>query len=123
MHDIRIDPIKNRLYINLGIDGNIDIAAYVEEVEDACKYLIPGFTCLIDLNKKELVRQSDKDLLFNTADLIYAYGAGRIIHIRKNDETIDVFKKSKTSYHHFFPVEIAQNIQEAENILEGKIWS
>ena len=123
MHYIRIDAIKNRLYINLGIDERIDVADYVNELENACKYLIPGFTCLIDLNKKKMVRQSDKDLLFNTADLVYAYGAGKIIHIRKNDETMDIFKKSKTSYHNFFPVEIAQNIQEAENILESNIWS
>ncbi|MFH1990784.1 MAG: hypothetical protein ABIK98_00040 [Pseudomonadota bacterium] len=44
MHDVKINPKKNRLYITLGdLDCN-EITAYVNKIESACKDLVPGFT-------------------------------------------------------------------------------
>ena len=79
MLDVKINSIKNRLYITMGDLKSADIAAYVNKIESACSNLAPGFTCLTVLNKKGLLRQREKDLLFNTVDLIYTYGASKIV--------------------------------------------
>ena len=79
-----------------------------------------GFTCVIGLNKKGLIRQSDKDLLFNTACLVYAYGASKIVYVRKNNDKSDLFQRSLMDFQTDFTVENAKNIQEAEDILNER---
>ena len=81
---------------------------YVDQIESACKYLAPGFTCVAILNKEGLIRQKDQDLLFNTADLVYAYGAHKIVYVRKSNSQIPG------------SVENATDIQEADDILDEK---
>lgn len=120
MYDVQINPIKNRLYITLGDGIYTDIAVYVNEIESACKYMASGFTCVIGLNKKGLIRQSDKDLLFNTACLVYAYGASKIVYVRKNNDKSDLFQRSLMDFQTDFTVENAKNIQEAEDILNER---
>ena len=119
MHDVRIDPIKNRLYITIGVWNYADIAAYVNDIESACKDLVPGFTCLTVFKRNGIVRQSDRDQLFNTADLIYAYGATKIVHVTKNNESSGFFPRSLVGFQTYFPVENAENVKEAEEILDG----
>jgi len=120
MYDVQINPIKNRLYITLG-DGNYtDIAVYVNEIERACRYTAPGFTCVIGLNKKGLIRKRDKDVLFNTACLVYAYGASKIVYVRKNNDNLDLFQRSLMDFQIDLTVENAKNIQEAEDILNER---
>ncbi len=120
MHNVQIDPLKNRLYITLRDSNYADIKKCVDEIENACKYLAAGFTCLTVLDINRLVRQSDKDLLFNTADLVYAYGASKIVHVRDNNDATVFLQPSLMNFQTYFPVENAKNIQEAEDILDQK---
>jgi hypothetical protein len=79
-------------------DGNAsDIRAYVNTIENACGDLPYNFSCVVVLDKKGIVCQSDIDLLFNTVDLIYAYGADRIILVRKNNGNSDFFQPNLIS--------------------------
>lgn len=110
MHDIRTDLPKKRLYITLGNLNRVDIQQCIIETESACKYLISGFTCLIVLNKKEPIHQSDLGFLNNLSDLLIVYGADKIVHVRK--------KESSFSLSPHFPVEYAKNIWKAEDILD-----
>lgn len=120
MHHIHINPIKNRMYIILK-DGKMrDITAYVNTIEDACGDLPYNFSCIVVFDKKGIVRQSDIDLLFNTVDLIYAYGADRVILVRKNNGNSDFFQPNLLNFKTFFTVENAMDIQEAEYILDQK---
>jgi len=120
MQHIRINPIKNRMYIILK-DGNMnDSAAYVNTIENACGDLPYNFSCVVVLDKKGIVRQSDIDLLFNTMDLIYAYGADRIILVRKNNGNSDFLQPNLLNFTTCFTVENAMDIQEAENILDQR---
>ena len=118
MLDVQINSIKNRLYITMGDLKSADIAAYVNEVESACRNLALGFTCLTVLNKKGSIRQREKDLLFNTVDLIYAYGAGKIVCVRENNNNSGFFQRNLRGYQTDFTVENANNIQGAEDILD-----
>ncbi len=120
MHHVQINPLKNRMYIILK-DGNMsDIRAYVNTIENACGDLPYNFSCVVVLDKKGIVRQSDIDLLFNTMDLIYAYGADRIILVSKNNDNSDFFQPNPLNFNTCFTVENAMNIQEAENILDQR---
>jgi hypothetical protein len=93
---------------------------YVSEIESACRCMAPGFTCVIGLNKKGLIQQMDKDLLFNTACLVYAYGASKIVYVTKNNDNSDLFQRSLMNFQTDFTVENAKNIQEAEDILNER---
>jgi len=102
----------------LGDLNNYDIAACVNEIESACRYLVSGFTCLKVLNQEGLVRLSDEDLLFNITNLVFDYGASKIAHVRKNNDISGSVKKSLMNLQTYFPVENLKNIQEAEFILD-----
>ena len=118
MHHVHINPIKNRMYIILKDGNTSDITAYVNKIENACGDLPYNFSCVVVLDKKGIVRQSDIDLLFNTMDLIYAYGAGRIILVRKNNDDSDFFPPNLLNFKTCFTVENAMDIEEADNILD-----
>ncbi len=120
MHDVQINPIKNRLYITLEDCNNPDFTAYVNQIENACKYLVSGFTCLTVFNRKGLLRQCDKDLLFNTADLVYSYGASKIVNVKKSNNSSGFLARRLIGLQTDFPIENAENIRQAEEILDGK---
>ena len=120
MHHVQINPLKNRMYIILKDGNTSDIRGYVNTIENACEDLPNNFSCVVVLDKKGIVRQSDIDLLFNTMDLIYAYGADRIILVRKNNGNSDFFQPNPLNFNTCFTVENAMNIQEAENILDQR---
>jgi len=120
MHHVHINPIKNRMYIILKDGNTSDIAAYVDAIENACGDLAYNFSCVVVLNKKGIVRQSEIDLLFNTVDLIYAYGADRIILVRKNNGDSDFFQPNLLNFKTCFTVENVMDIQEAENMLDQR---
>ena len=118
MNHVHINPIKNRMYIILKDGDTSNIRAYVNTIENACGDLPYNFSCVVVLDQKGIVRQSDIDLLFNTMDLIYAYGAGRIIVVRKNNNDSDFFPPNLLNFKTCFTVENAMDIEEADNILD-----
>lgn len=120
MHDVQINSIKNRLYITLKDLDYTNMETYVSEIEKACRRLVPGFTCLTVLKGKGVVRQNENDLLFNTTDLVYAYGASKIAHVKRNNNRLDFQPPSLMGFQSYFPVVKAKNTQEAEAILDGK---
>lgn len=120
MYDVQTNPVKNRLYITLGDKDNIDIPAYVDQIETACRYLAPGFTCVTVLTKKGLIRQKDQDLLFHTADLLYAYGARKIVYVSKPNHNSELFQQSLMNFQLAATVENVSNIQEADEILDER---
>ena len=120
MHHVHINPLKNRMYITLRDGNKSDITAYVNTIENACGDLPYNFSCVVVFDKKEIIRQSDIDLLFNTMDLIYAYGAGRIIFVRKNNGNSNFFPHDLYHFKTCFTIENAMDIQEAEAILDQR---
>ncbi|MBC8431961.1 MAG: hypothetical protein H8D96_08570 [Desulfobacterales bacterium] len=120
MPNIKISGLKNRLYITLRDWEQADMCAYVQKIESACKALASGFTCLLIMQKNGLIRQKDKDLLFNTTDLISAYGAGKVAHVVKTKENSKRYWLNPLYIKTFIPIEHALSTKEAEEILDGK---
>ncbi|RZB37623.1 MAG: hypothetical protein SRB2_00725 [Desulfobacteraceae bacterium Eth-SRB2] len=120
MYDVQTNPVKNRLYITLGDKDYIDLPVYVGQIESACRYLAPGFTCVAVLDKEGLIRQKEEDLLFNTVDLVYAYGARKIVYVSKPNHNPELFQRSLMNFQFAATVENVTNIQEADEILDQR---
>jgi hypothetical protein len=120
MPEVQINLLKNRLYITLEDWDQGDMPVYVQKIESACKALVPGFTCVAVLRKNGLIRQIDKDLLFNTTDLISAYGVSKVAYVRNNQTKENAMPSISINIHSYVPVHYAPNINEAEAILDGK---
>lgn len=120
MPEVQIDLLKNRLYITLEDWDQGDMPVYVRKIESACKALVPGFTCVAVLRKNGLIRQIDKDLLFNTTDLISAYGVSKVAYVRQNHAEENELPSISINLHSYVPVHCAPNVNEAEAILDGK---
>ena len=123
MHHIHINPMKNRMYIVLDEGNRDDIIDFVNAIENACGDLAHNFSCVAVFDTKENIRQSDIDLLFNTVDLVYAYGAGRIVLVGKNSGNSDVLQQNLFNLKTWFTVENAEDIQEAENMLDQRNYA
>jgi len=65
-----------------------------------------------------MIRQKDKDLLFNTTDLISAYGAGRVAYVGKTKDHPQGFRINPVYFQTFIPIEHARSTAEAEAILD-----
>lgn len=119
MPDVKVNASKNRLYITLEEWDPTHMVGYVQNIESACRVLSSGFSCLMVLRKNGLIHQKDKDLLFSTTDLISAYGAGKIVYVKKPNDTTSSSWLSQFYIQPFIPVEIASNMEEAEAILNS----
>jgi predicted transglutaminase-like protease len=108
------------MYIILKDGNTSDVKSYVNRIENACGDLPYNFSCVVVLDKKSIVRQSDIDLFFNTVDLIYAYGADRIILVKNNNNDFDFFQTNLLNFKTCFTVENAMDIQEAEYLLDQR---
>ena len=86
MPDIRINKLKNRLYIFLQVWIPTELPAFVRKLESACLALIPGFTCLAVIPSSGLDHRRDRDLFSNTMDLISAYGAKKVVCVKAAGE-------------------------------------
>lgn len=94
--------------------------AYVQKIESACQALAPGFTCLFVFRNKGLSHRKNKDLLFNTTDLLSAYGACKIAYVRTSKENPKRYWLNPLNIQTFIPIEYALNTKEAEEILDSK---
>ena len=119
MNKIEADFIKNRLYITFSESDKTEMNAYVDKIEQACKKLLPGFTCIAVFPRNEDPKQKELDLLFNTEDLIYAYGATKIVRVKKSSRTLARFRKIWLNMQSNIEVEDVTTVQEAEKILDS----
>jgi hypothetical protein len=118
--DIRINKLKNRLYIFLQVLMPAELPAFVRKLESACLALIPGFTCLAVIPSRGLVHRRDQDLFSNTMDLISTYGAKKVVFVKAPGEKLDDRPESiPTSFQSRIAVKQAADLKEAENLLNG----
>lgn len=120
MPDIRINKLKNRLYIFLQVWIPTELPDFVRKLESACLALIPGFTCLAVIPPSGLDHRRDRYLFSNTVDLISAYGAKKMVCVNAAGEQISARLTSiPMSFQSRIPVKQAANLKEAEELLNG----
>lgn len=119
MYEIVIDQRKNRLYLSTGTYNTVEIKTCVEKIEGACRVLVPGFTCIVVFLRNGSFKQVHGDLLFHVEDLIYAYGAKKIVRVRKKGDILDRVSAPSFYLHPRYLTESVTTIREAEKILDG----
>ncbi|MBN1932562.1 MAG: hypothetical protein JW786_13245 [Desulfobacterales bacterium] len=121
MYEIKTDLKKNRLYLIFGEMDRAEVQQAVKEIEEACKTLIHGFTCLTVLRKEQGVKQQDDDLIYEAQEIVTRYGVSKVVRVLSNENAfvqrqLDVLIV-KPEYH----VEYKDSIEEAEKILDGDV--
>ena len=119
MYEIVIDQRKNRLYLSMDTGDTVEIKTCVEKIEDACRALVPGFTCVVAFLRNGSFKQVHGDLLFHIEDLIYAYGAKKIVRVREKGDILDRVSAPSFYLHPRYFTESATTIKGAEKILDG----
>jgi hypothetical protein len=118
--DIRINKLKNRLYIFLHGWIPTELPGFVLKLESACLALIPGFSCLAVIPSSGLDHRCNRDFFSNTMDLISAYGAKKVVCVNAAAEQ---FSERLTSipmpFQSRIPVKQAADLKEAEDLLNG----
>lgn len=118
--DIRINKLKNRLYIFLQDWIPTEMPVFVRKLELACLALIPGFTCLAVIPPSGLDHRRDRDLLGNTTDLISVYGARKVVCVKAaGDRLSHQLSSIQIAFQSRIPVKQAADLKEAEDLLNG----
>ena len=119
MRKIEIDPRKNRLYLIMDTADKLELKQFVEKIEKVCRSLVPGFSCVVAFTNGGPVKQRDEDLLFHIEDLIYAYGAKKVVRVRKNGNIFDLLSQRTLNMQPTYFAGNAASIEEAEKILDN----
>ena len=117
MCKIRTDIHKNLLYVFLNSSEETNIPEFVTNIEHICYKLVPGFSCILVLPKDTSSIIKDKNFICNTGNLIYAYGAGKIVSVVDNGNISESSKAVKIDFAAGIKFENAYSIKEAERIL------
>ena len=118
MPDIRINKLKNRLYIFLHAWIPTELPGFVRKLESACLALIPGFTCLAVIPSSGFDHRRDRDFFSNTMDLISAYGAKKVVCVNAAGEQFSERLTSiPMSFQSRISVKQATDLKKAEDLL------
>jgi hypothetical protein len=118
--DIRINKLKNRLYIFLHVWIPTELPGFVRKLESACLALIPGFTCLAVIPSRGLDHRRERDFFSNTVDLISAYGAKKMVCVTAAGEQPSARLASiPVSFQSRIPLKQAADLKEAEELLNS----
>jgi hypothetical protein len=116
--DIRINKLKNRLYIFLHVWIPTELPGFVRKLESACLALIPGFTCLAVIPSNGLDLRRDREYFSNTLALISAYGAKKVVCVNATGEQFSERPPSMTmSFQSHISAKQAADLKKAEDPL------
>ncbi len=116
MQEIRINKLRNRLYVLFQERMPAQVPAFVRKLEAACRALVPGFTCLAVIPEDGLGCPCSRDFFIHTADLISAYGARKMVCVRDEGPAPRRRRAAlPASVHACMPLIQAADFKEAEH--------
>ncbi|ABW67548.1 hypothetical protein [Desulfosudis oleivorans] len=122
MHSIRADKEKNRLYLTLGkLDSLEEMMKVAEGIRDVCKDLRSGFTCLTDLRDFELLDEQYEFLISGVQEFLVDAGVSEVVRVVRKYGSWGHIQFDKTSMNVGYRGRYANDMQEAEDILDGKV--
>jgi hypothetical protein len=117
MYKIRTDFHRNLLYVFLNSSEETNIPEFVTKIEHICYKLIPGFACILVLPKDPSLLNKDRNFICNTGNLIYAYGADKIVGVIDKKNISDSSNVVRLDFAAGVKFKNAYSIKEAERIL------
>jgi hypothetical protein len=122
MYKIKSDSHRNLLYVFLNNSEETNLPKFVTEIEKSCNELITGFVCILVLPKDPFLINKDKNFICNTGNLIYAYGARKIVRVMESGNEADLLKAVEFKLAGEHHVENANSITEAEEMISRYAW-
>ncbi|MFZ0243821.1 MAG: hypothetical protein WAL90_19430 [Desulfobacterales bacterium] len=120
MQDIRINKLRNRLYIYFQNRIPAQVPVFVRKLEESCQALIPGFTCLAVIPLNGFECRSSRDFFIHTTDLISAYGAKKMVCVRvAGSAPCGRRAPLPASVHAGLPLIPAADFKEVEKLMRG----
>ena len=116
MLEVKIDLLKNRLYITLGRIQKQKVKNAHEVVEKAAKKLAPGFTCVTRIFDARDIDQNDIDEIKKIQTLLTELGMSKAVRIGMEDgkELLHQVGKDAT-----YVASEAATLDQAEQILDN----
>ncbi len=81
MYEVRIDKVKNRLYLSANEIFRREAREFAEIIERECKKLKPGFTCITDLRRyKRQIGKVDR-IIHDVQALLAKAGMKKVVRV------------------------------------------
>jgi hypothetical protein len=115
MLGVKVDVLKNRLYLTLGRVRKDEVADSAKKIEEEIKKLEHGFTCVTRIIDMRTVDDKDVREIIKIQDMLCEYGVSKVVRVGL-EEGKDLLDRvgQDTAY---IAVN-AENLEDAEELLE-----
>lgn len=116
MLEVKVDLLKNRLYITLGRIQKNKVKSAHEVVGKAAKKLTPGFTCVTRIVDARDIDQNDIDEIKEIQALLAGLGMAKAVRIGMADGKQLLNQVGKNT---LYGTEDAATLDQAEQLLDN----
>ncbi|MFP4445717.1 MAG: hypothetical protein ACLFPD_05675 [Desulfosudaceae bacterium] len=121
MHEVRVDPEKNRLYLTFEkLDGPEEITEVGDEIREACQSLTEGFTCLTDMRNYELLDRELEVFIRGVQEFLVEAGMSKVVRVVRRFDRWGHLQFDRSSMGIGYHAENVNTIEEALAILDGE---
>jgi len=120
MHEVKVDPEKNRLYLMFAkIEGEAEMQAMLDKIIEACGQLKSGFSCLTDLRKYDPVDGIFEDYIKKAQEALIDAGMKRVVRIRRPMGSMAHYQFDNISYELGYHAPNVTSVEEGEALLDS----
>jgi len=115
MLEIKIDLLKNRLYITIGRVRKDKVADSARQIEEEIRKLEPGFTCITRMIDVREIDENDVRAIIDIQDLLAERGMSKAVRVGDDagKELLD-----RIGHDVSYIALSAETLEEAEQILD-----
>lgn len=120
MHEVKVDPEKNRLYLMFGkIEGEAEMQVMLDKIVEACGQLKSGFSCLTDLRKYDPVDGVFEKYIKKAQEALIEAGMQRVVRIRRPMGSMAHYQFDNISYELGYHAPNVTSMEEGEALLDS----
>jgi hypothetical protein len=121
MHDVVVNPEKNRIYITVGpISDEAEMQRIVDRVKAECARLKSGFTCLTDLRNYEYQDEIFEKYIRATQEALLEAGMSKVVRVHRPVGLLGHYQFETVSMDLGYRAKNVTSVEEAERILDGE---
>ena len=114
-----VDQDKNRLYLKLTSGGRAERKMLGKVLENTCRGLETGFSCLADISDYEPIDKEKEDWLVQTQVSLWKAGMGKVVRVKRSRALVGYLDLDKASLSTGYTESMVENLVEAEEILDS----
>lgn len=121
MHEVRVDPDKNRIYLTIGkIEDEQEMKSIPESVMAEAGKLKKGFTCLTDLRDYEYQDEIFERYIQKTQQALLDAGMSKVVRVHRKVGVLGHIQFETVSLDLGYRAKNVTSFEEAERILDGE---